>query len=137
MQRIVDERALRRRDPGVTGRVPLGADRGLYSLHTITVSALVIAVALFIAARFLRHAADGRAQAAGGPAASSPLAVSDLIGLSTFTVNVLVALTIDPDYIIFLVGRYQRARATGRNRSRLLAPCLVKRRTKNEPRRCA
>lgn len=48
----------------------------------------------------------------------STFAVNDLMGLSTFTVNVLVALTIaaSTDYIIFLVGRYQEARATGQNR---------------------
>ena len=48
----------------------------------------------------------------------SVLTINNVIGLSNFAINVLVALTIatSTDYMIFLVGRYQEARAAGQDR---------------------
>lgn len=110
----------------VTGPGPLGADRVVYgdrSLHTITgISIAVIAIMLFIAYRSLSAALimllTVGLELLAVRGIISTFAVNDLMGLSTFTVNVLVALTIaaSTDYIIFLVGRYQEARATGQNR---------------------
>ena len=55
----------------------------------------------------------GNRIARGSKGVIAVLANTNLIGLSTFAVNVLVALTIaaSTDYVIFWVGRYQEARS--------------------------
>lgn len=110
----------------VTGPGPLAADRQSYgdrSLQKITIiTVVVIAIMLFIAYRSMSTVlcvlltVGIELVAVRGVIAA--LAVNDVIGLSTFAVSVLVALTIaaSTDYVIFLVGRYQEARAAGQDR---------------------
>ena len=127
VQRIVDSMPP---PPGlkayVTGPGPLAADRSEYgdkSIQKITLITLaVIAICLFIAYRsvpsvLLMLLAMGiELQAARGVIAV--LGYHNLIGLSTFAVNLLVSLAIaaSTDYIVFHVGRYQEARAAGQDR---------------------
>ncbi|WP_415823654.1 MMPL family transporter, partial [Mycobacterium basiliense] len=110
----------------VTGPGALGADQdasGNSSLQKLTaVTIAVITIVLLIAYRSLSTVLTMlltvgiELLAARGAIAS--LAVNEIIGLSTFAINVLTTLTIaaSTDYIIFLVGRYQEARTAGQNR---------------------
>jgi RND superfamily putative drug exporter len=110
----------------VTGAGPLAADRREYgdrSIQKITVITLVvIAILLFVAYRsvltvlFMLLTMGIELQCARGVIAV--LGYHNLIGLSTFAVNLLVSLAIaaSTDYVIFHVGRYQEARAAGEDR---------------------
>ncbi len=110
----------------VTGLGPNGADRVIYgdrSLERLTgITIAVIAIMLLIAYRslltvfFMLVTVGIQLLALRGVVAV--LAFHDVIGLSTFSVNVLVALSIaaSTDYIIFLTGSYQEARAAGEGR---------------------
>ena len=110
----------------VTGHGPVAADQHTYgdrSLKKITViTVVVIAIMLLITYRslttvlFILLTVGIELIAVQGVIAT--LAENNLIELSTFAVNVLVALTIAAatDYVIFLVGRYQEARADGLDR---------------------
>ncbi|WP_373141021.1 MMPL/RND family transporter [Mycobacterium marinum] len=116
--------------PGIkaylTGPGPLGADRVIYgdrSLQVITgISIAVIALMLAITYRslwtvlFTLLTVGIELITVRGVIAV--LATNGLMDLSTFTVNVLVALAIaaSTDYIIFLVGRYQEAVTAGQDR---------------------
>lgn len=110
----------------VTGPGPLGADRVVYgdrSLQTITgISIAVIAIMLLVAYRSLSTVLvmllTVGIELLAVRGLVSALAINNVMGLSTFTVNVLVALTIaaSTDYIIFLVGRYQEARSSAQDR---------------------
>lgn len=127
VQRIVDSLPP---PPGikayVTGPGPLGADRVIYgdrSLQVITgISILVIAIMLLVTYRSLLTVLltllTVGIELLTVRGVVAVLATNEMIALSTFTVNVLVALTIaaSTDYIIFLVGRYQEARSAGQNR---------------------
>lgn len=55
----------------------------------------------------------------------SLLAYNNIIGLSTFAVNLLVLMAIaaGTDYAIFVLGRYQEARSAGRTGSRPSTRC--------------
>ena len=59
------------------------------------------------------------------------LAYNDIIGLSTFAVNLLVLMAIaaGTDYAIFVLGRYQEARSFGEDRERPSTPCFTGPRT--------
>ncbi|GAB3035632.1 MMPL/RND family transporter [Mycobacterium bourgelatii] len=110
----------------VTGPGPSNADRVIYgqrSLEKLTgVTIVVIAIMLLLAYRsiltvvFALVTVGIELLALQGVIAA--LAFHDLIELSTFAVNVLVALSIaaSTDYIIFLIGRYQEARTAGEDR---------------------
>lgn len=110
----------------LTGQGPLAADRIRYvdrSMEKITgISTAVIAIMLLFTYRsiltavFILLAVGIELLAARG--AIAVLGLHHLISLSTFTVNILVALTIAAatDYIIFFVGRYQEALAAGQDR---------------------
>lgn len=110
----------------VTGQGPLNGDSHTYgdrSLEKITIiTAVVIAIMLLITYRalttvvFMLFTVGIELLAVEGIVAT--LANNNVIALSTFAVNVLVALTIaaSTDYIIFLTGRYQEARAAGQER---------------------
>lgn len=110
----------------VTGPGALDADQdtsGNASLERLTaVTVAVIAIVLVIAYRslstvFLMLLTVGiELLAARGVVAA--LAVHNVVGLSTFAINVLTTLTIaaSTDYIIFLIGRYQEARTAGQDR---------------------
>ncbi|MEZ0353181.1 RND family transporter [Mycobacterium sp. pR1184] len=110
----------------VTGPGPLNGDTHTYgdrSLEKITlITVVVIALMLFIAYRsvttvlFVLLTVGVELLTAEGVIAT--LANNDVIALSTFAVNVLVALAIaaSTDYVIFLIGRYQEARAAGMDR---------------------
>jgi RND superfamily putative drug exporter len=110
----------------VTGPGPLAADQHTYgdrSLEKITVvTVVVIAIMLLITYRslttvlFVLLTVGVELLAVQGVIAT--LADNNLIALSTFAVNVMVALTIAAatDYVIFLIGRYQEARAAGIDR---------------------
>jgi RND superfamily putative drug exporter len=110
----------------VTGPGPLNADRRSYgdrSLSKITlITVVVIAAMLLLAYRsilttiFMLLTVGIELFAARGAVAI--LGFHNIIGLSTFAVNLLVSLAIaaSTDYIIFLVGRYQEARSHGQGR---------------------
>jgi putative drug exporter of the RND superfamily len=110
----------------VTGPGPNGADRVIYgdrSLEKLTgITIAVIAIMLLLAYRsfltvlFTLVTVGIELLALRGVIAV--LAFHDISGLSTFSVNVLVALSIaaSTDYIVFLAGRYQEARAAGESR---------------------
>jgi RND superfamily putative drug exporter len=110
----------------VTGHGPVAGDQHTYgdrSLKKITaVTIVVIAILLLIAYRslttvlFMLLTVGIELTAVQGVIAT--LADNNVIELSTFSVNVLVALTIAAatDYAIFLVGRYQEARSDGLDR---------------------
>lgn len=110
----------------VTGHGPVAGDQHSYgdrSLKKITIiTVVVIAIMLLITYRslatvlFILLTVGIEMVAVKGVIAT--LAENNLISLSTFAVNVLVALTIAAatDYVIFLVGRYQEARADGLDR---------------------
>lgn len=110
----------------ITGPGPLATDRHVYgdrSLKKITgITIVVIAIMLFITYRSLTTVlvmlltVGIELLAVQGVIAT--LGNNNLVALSTFGVNVLVALTIAAatDYIIFLAGRYQEARAAGQDR---------------------
>ena len=55
------------------------------------------------------------------------LGYHDLIGLSTFAVNLLITLAIaaSTDYAIFLLGRYQEARQAARTEKPPSTPCIT------------
>jgi putative drug exporter of the RND superfamily len=110
----------------VTGPGPLAADRREYGdkgVQKITlVTLVVIAVMLVIAYRSISTTLvmlvtlGIELQVSKG--AIAVLANNNLIGLSTFAVNLLVALAIaaSTDYVIFWVGRYQEGRSRGLDR---------------------
>ena len=110
----------------VTGPGPLAADRREYGDKGIkritTVTLVVIAVMLLVVYRSISTALvmlvtlGIELQAAKGFIAV--LANWNLMGLSTFAVNLLVALAIaaSTDYVIFWVGRYQEGRSRGLDR---------------------
>jgi putative drug exporter of the RND superfamily len=110
----------------VTGPGPLAADRREYgdkSVQKITGITLgVITLCLFIAYRslltvlFMLLTVGVELMAARG--VISVLGTANVIGLSTFAVNLLVTLAIaaSTDYVIFWVGRYQEARSRGLDR---------------------
>jgi putative drug exporter of the RND superfamily len=110
----------------VTGPGPLAADRREYgdkSVQKITGITLgVITLCLFIAYRslltvlFMLLTVGVELMAAQG--VISVLGTANVIGLSTFAVNLLVTLAIaaSTDYVIFWVGRYQEARSRGLDR---------------------
>ena len=110
----------------VTGPGPLAADRREYGDKGIkritTVTLVVIAVMLLVVYRSITTALvmlltlGIELQVSKGVIAV--LANSNLIGLSTFAVNLLVALAIaaSTDYVIFWVGRYQEGRSRGLDR---------------------
>ena len=110
----------------VTGPGPLAADRREYGdkgVHKITlVTLVVIAAMLLVVYRSIATAVvmlltlGIELSAAKGFIAV--LGNCNLIGLSTFAINLLVALAIaaSTDYIIFWVGRYQEGRSRGLDR---------------------
>ena len=110
----------------VTGPGPLAADRRVYGdkgVQKITlVTLVVIAVMLMIAYRSISTTLvmlvtlGIELQVSKG--AIAVLANNNLIGLSTFAVNLLVVLAIaaSTDYVIFWVGRYQEGRSRGLDR---------------------
>ena len=110
----------------VTGPGPLATDRRVYGdegAKKITlVTLVVIAVMLllvyrsFFTAVVLLFTIGIELLAARGVIAV--LGNNDLIGLSTFAVNLLIVLAIaaSTDYAIFLVGRYQEGRSRGLDR---------------------
>jgi RND superfamily putative drug exporter len=110
----------------VTGPGPLAADRREYGdkgVKKITlVTLVVIAVMLMIAYRSISTTLvmlvtlGIELQVSKG--AIAVLANNNLIGLSTFAVNLLVVLAIaaSTDYVIFWVGRYQEGRSRGLDR---------------------
>jgi putative drug exporter of the RND superfamily len=110
----------------VTGPGPLAADRREYgdkSVRKITLITLaVITIMLLLAYRsilttvFMLVTIGIELLAAKGGIAV--LGDNNLIGLSTFAVNLLVALAIaaSTDYVIFWVGRYQEARSKNLDR---------------------
>ncbi|MDT5371578.1 MAG: putative drug exporter of the superfamily [Mycobacterium sp.] len=110
----------------VTGPGPLAADRREYgdkSVRTITLVTLaVITIMLLLAYRsilttvFVLVTIGIELLSAKGVIAV--LGDNNLIGLSTFAVNLLVALAIaaSTDYVIFWVGRYHEARSKGLDR---------------------
>jgi RND superfamily putative drug exporter len=110
----------------VTGPGPLAADRREYGdkgVQKITlVTLVVIAVMLVIVYRSISTTLvmlvtlGIELQVSKG--AIAVLANNNLIGLSTFAVNLLVVLAIaaSTDYIIFWVGRYQEGRSRGLDR---------------------
>jgi putative drug exporter of the RND superfamily len=110
----------------VTGPGPLGGDRHTYgdrSLAKITaITIVVIAIMLFIAYRSLATVLcvllTVGIELASVQGIIATLGEKNIVGLSTFAVSVLIALTIasSTDYIIFLVGRYQEARSAGEGR---------------------
>jgi putative drug exporter of the RND superfamily len=110
----------------VTGPGPLAADRRVYGdkgVQKITlVTLVVIAVMLMIVYRSMSTTLvmlvtlGIELQVSKG--AIAVLANNNLIGLSTFAVNLLVVLAIaaSTDYVIFWVGRYQEGRSRGLDR---------------------
>ena len=110
----------------VTGPGPLAADRREYGdkgVHKITlVTLVVIAVMLLVVYRSIATTVvmlltlGIELSAAKGFIAV--LGNCNLIGLSTFAINLLVALAIaaSTDYMIFWVGRYQEGRSRGLDR---------------------
>jgi RND superfamily putative drug exporter len=110
----------------VTGPGPLAADRREYGdkgVQKITlVTLVVIAVMLVIVYRSISTTLvmlvtlGIELQVSKG--AIAVLANNNLIGLSTFAVNLLVVLAIaaSTDYVIFWVGRYQEGRSRGLDR---------------------
>jgi putative drug exporter of the RND superfamily len=127
VQRIVNSLP---RPPGikayVTGPGPLAADRREYGdrgVHKITlVTLVVISVMLLVVYRSIATAVVMLlALAIELSAAKGFIAVLgnwNLLGLSTFAINLLVALAIaaSTDYIIFWVGRYQEGISRGLDR---------------------
>ncbi|WP_082974904.1 RND family transporter [Mycobacterium sp. E3247] len=111
----------------VTGPGALNGDTRTYgdqSLEKITIiTIIVIAILLLITYRslttavFVLFTVGIELLAAEGVIAT--LTNDNVIAVSTFAVNVLVALAIaaSTDYIIFLIGRYQEARAAGQDRN--------------------
>lgn len=116
--------------PGIkaylTGPGALGADQdtsGNSSLQRLTaVTIAVITIVLLIAYRSIAAVVvmllTVGIELLAARDVIAALAANDLIGLSTFAINVLTALTIaaSTDYIIFLVGHYQEARMAGQDR---------------------
>lgn len=127
VERIVDSAPA---PPGikayVTGPGPLEGDQHTYgdrSLEKITlITIVVIAIMLLITYRSLSTVLlvllTVGVELLTAEAAIATLANNDVIALSTFAVNVLVALAIaaSTDYVIFLIGRYQEARTAGLDR---------------------
>ena len=123
----------------VTGPAPLQNDQhsaGDESIQLIT--ALTIAV-IFVMLLFVYRSIVtvllvlvmmffGLAASRGIVAA---LGYYELIGLSTFAVNLLTTLAIAAatDYAIFLVGRYHEAREAGEDRETASTPCITAPRT--------
>jgi RND superfamily putative drug exporter len=110
----------------VTGPGPLATDRHVYgdegakkitlvTLAVITVMLLLIYRSLFTTV-FMLFTIGIELGAARGVIAV--LGNNNLIGLSTFAVNLLIALAIaaSTDYAIFWVGRYQEGRSRGLDR---------------------
>src|SRR6201994_2518150 len=110
----------------VTGPGPLAADRRVYGdkgVQKITlVTLVVIAVMLMIAYRSISTTlvmlVTLGIELSAAKGFIAVLANNNLIGLSTFAVNLLVALAIaaSTDYVIFWVGRYQEGRSRGLDR---------------------
>src|SRR6201997_294253 len=128
VQRIVDSVPP---PPGVkayvTGAGPLAADRRVYgdegakkitmlTLAVITVMLLVVYRSFFTTV-FMLFTIGIELEAAKGVIAV--LGNNNLLGLSTFAVNLLIVLAIaaSTDYVIFWVGRYQEARSRGLDRN--------------------
>jgi RND superfamily putative drug exporter len=110
----------------VTGAGPLAADRRVYgdegakkitmvTLAVITVMLLVVYRSLFTTV-FMLFTIGVELEAAKGVIAV--LGNNNLLGLSTFAVNLLIVLAIaaSTDYVIFWVGRYQESRSRGLDR---------------------
>src|ERR1700722_5357099 len=110
----------------VTGAGPLATDRREYGdkgVEKITlVTLVVIAVMLMIAYRSISTTlvmlVTLGIELQFSKGAIAVLANNNLIGLSTFAVNLLVVLAIaaSTDYVIFWVGRYQEGRSRGLDR---------------------
>jgi putative drug exporter of the RND superfamily len=110
----------------VTGEAPLVTDsfevgsKGTQKVTVITV--LVIALMLLIVYRsistMLLMLLTVLVELAAARGAVAALANYGIIGLSTYSTNLLTLLAIaaGTDYAIFIVGRYQEARATGSDR---------------------
>ena len=110
----------------VTGAGPLAADRRVYgdegakkitmvTLAVITVMLLVVYRSLFTTV-FMLFTIGIELEAAKG--AIAVLGNNNILGLSTFAVNLLIVLAIaaSTDYVIFWVGRYQEGRSRGLDR---------------------
>jgi putative drug exporter of the RND superfamily len=127
VQRIVDSVPP---PPGVkayvTGAGPLAADRRVYgdqgakkitmvTLVVILVMLLVVYRSLFTTV-FMLFTIGIELEAAKGVIAV--LGNNNILGLSTFAVNLLIVLAIaaSTDYVIFWVGRYQESRSRGLDR---------------------
>nr|WP_281426109.1 MMPL family transporter [Mycobacterium spongiae] len=110
----------------VTGTGPLSTDRRDYadrSLKRITgITFLVIAITLLAAYRSIATVLivlfTVGIELVAVRGVISALATHRILGLSSFGVSALVALTIatSVDYLIFLIGRFQEARAAGEDR---------------------
>lgn len=110
----------------VTGPGALNGDTHTYgerSLEKVTIiTVVVITILLLITYRSLTTAVfvlfTVGIELLTAEGAVATLANGNVIALSTFAVNVLVALAIaaSTDYIIFLIGRYQEAREAGQDR---------------------
>ncbi|NOP94906.1 MULTISPECIES: RND family transporter [Mycolicibacterium] len=110
----------------VTGPAPLVADMnhaGDKSIIKITIVTLVVILAMLllvyrsvVTAVLLLAMVGVQVQAARGVVAF--LGLHQVIGLSTFAVNLLVSLgiAVGTDYGIFFLGRYQEARQAGEDR---------------------
>src|SRR6201997_4986547 len=110
----------------VTGPGPLAADRRVYgdegakkitlvTLVVITVMLLVVYRSLFTTG-FMLFTIGIELEASKGVIAV--LGNNNILGLSTFAVNLLIVLAIaaSTDYVIFWVGRYQEGRSRGLDR---------------------
>src|ERR1700740_510828 len=110
----------------VTGAGPLAADRRVYgdegakkitmlTLAVITVMLLVVYRSFFTTG-FMLFTIGIELEAAKGVIAV--LGNNNILGLSTFAVNLLIVLAIaaSTDYVIFWVGRYQESRSRGLDR---------------------
>lgn len=79
----------------------------------------------------VQHVVHGGDRGDGGSGVVAFLAYNNIMGLSTFAVNILVLLAIaaGTDYAIFILGRYQEARGLGEDREKPSTPCSTEPRT--------